>query len=176
MTGVVGSSHKVDTAREYGAEFIIDKSKEDLWARTEETCPQGFDVVFDGNGPATLNESYRHLAPSGKLVSYGFHSMLSVRWGLANYFKLIWQYFRVPRFNPLNMTRDNKSLIAFNLSYLFQRTELLEESMQDLIKWVEEGKIKAPPLQRFAFEQVSEAHQTLESGATVGKLILKFSA
>ena len=175
-TGVVGSSHKVDTAREYGAEFIIDKSKEDLWARTEETCPQGFDVVFDGNGPATLNESYRHLAPSGKLVSYGFHSMLSVRWGLANYFKLIWQYFRVPRFNPLNMTRDNKSLIAFNLSYLFQRTELLEESMQDLIKWVEEGKIKAPPLQRFAFEQVSEAHQTLESGATVGKLILKFSA
>ena len=48
--------------------------------------------------------------------------------------------------------------------------------MQDLIKWVEEGKIKAPPLQRFAFEQVSEAHQTLESGATVGKLILKFSA
>ena len=81
----------------------------------------------------------------------------------------------MPRFNPLNMTRDNKSLIAFNLSYLFRRTDLLQESIQDLVKWVEEGKIKAPPLQLFAFNQVEEAHQTLESGATVGKLILKFS-
>ena len=176
MTGVVGASHKVDTVREYGAECIIDKSKEDLWARAEKTCPQGFDVVFDGNGPATLKESYRHLAPSGKLVTYGFHAMLSVQWGLANYIKLLWQYFRVPKFSPLNMTGDNKSLIAFNLSYLFDRRDILEESMRNLIKWVEEGKIKAPPLQRFAFEQAAKAHHALESGATVGKLILKLSA
>ena len=175
MVGVVGASSKVNTAVEFGADQVIDKSREDLWVRAEEICPQGFDVVFDANGPATLKQSYRHLAPVGKLVSYGFHSMLSVRWGLADYFKLIRQYFRVPRFSPLDMTRDNKSLIAFNLSYLFHRMDLLEESMLDLIKWVEEGKILAPPLRRFAFEQVSDAHRTLESGTTVGKLILKLS-
>jgi NADPH:quinone reductase-like Zn-dependent oxidoreductase len=176
MIGVVGSSHKVDTALAYGADCVIDKSKEDLWVKAEEICPDGFDVVFDANGPATLKQSYQYLAPSGKLVAYGFHSMLSIRRGVPNYFKLIYDYFRVPRFNPLNMTRHNKSLIAFNLSYLFHRKELIKESMSDLMKWVAEGKIKAPALQSFPFESVADAHRALESGNTVGKLILKFAA
>jgi len=101
--------------------------------------------------------------------------MLSKRGGLANYFKLAYEYFRIPRFSPLNMTHENKSLIAFNLSYLFHRRDLLKESMQDLLRWVAEGKIQPPALQRFSFEKVADAHRALESGKTVGKLILKFS-
>jgi NADPH:quinone reductase-like Zn-dependent oxidoreductase len=175
MTGVVGSSHKIDSAINFGAETVIDKSREDLWARAREIAPDGFDVVFDANGPATLKQSYRHLAPAGKLVAYGFHSMLSTHAGIANYPKLLWQYFRVPRWSPLNMTQDNKSLIAFNLSFLFHRMDLLKASMQDLLKWVEEGKITAPPIQGFPFEKVADAHRALESGKTVGKLILQFN-
>ena len=174
MTGVVGATHKVRTAFDCGADRVIDKSEEDLWTRAREIAPDGFDAVFDANGPATLKQSYRHLAPAGKLVSYGFHSMLSTHGGVANYLKLIWQYLRVPRWSPLNMTRENKSLMAFNLSFLFHRRELLQEAMQDLLKWVEEGKIKAPAVQPFPFEKVADAHRALESGATVGKLILKF--
>lgn len=175
MTGVVGSGHKVNAALDFGADVVIDKRTEDLWAKAEETCPDGFDVIYDGNGPETLKQSYRHLAPVGKLVSYGFHSMLSKKGGFPNYFKLAYEFFRVPRFSPLNLTNDNKSLIAFNLSYLFHRTDLLKETLHALIKWVEEGKIKAPPVQSFAYDRVADAHRTLESGTTVGKLILKFT-
>jgi NADPH:quinone reductase-like Zn-dependent oxidoreductase len=175
MTGVVGATHKISTALESGADLVIDKSKEDLWARAREIVPDGFDVVFDANGPATLRQSYRHLAPAGKLVAYGFHSMLSTHGGVANFFKLLWQYLRVPRWSPLNMTQENKSLIAFNLSFLFHRVDLLQESMQDLLRWVEDGKIKAPALQFFPFEKVADAHRALESGSTVGKLILTFN-
>lgn len=174
MIGVVGSSHKIDTALTCGADGVIDKSKEDLWAKAEEICPDGFDIVFDANGPATLKQSYRHLAPSGKLVAYGFHAMLSTRRGVPNYFKLLYEYLRVPRFNPLNMTQDNKSLVAFNLSYLFHRIDLFNDAMQSLCRWVEEGRIKAPPVQTYPFESVADAHRALESGKTVGKLVLKF--
>ena len=173
MVGVVGGSHKVDTVRAYGADHVIDKSTGSLWHQTARICPDGFDAIFDANGPATLKQSYRHLAPSGKLVSYGFHSMLSTRGGLFNYVKLFYEYLRIPRWNPLKMTGDNKSLIAFNLSYLFHRLDLLDEAMGDLLKWVEEGKILAPPLQAFSFENVADAHRALESSRTVGKLILK---
>jgi len=174
MTGVVGAGHKVETALTYGAGVVIDKSREDLWAKARDICPEGFDAVFDANGPATLKQSYNHLAPSGKLVSYGFHSMLSIRRGIPNYFKLIYDYFRVPKFNPLNMTNENKSLIAFNLSYLFHRTDLIKESMPALMRWVAEGKIQAPPLQRYPFDSAADAHRALESGKIAGKLVLKF--
>jgi NADPH:quinone reductase-like Zn-dependent oxidoreductase len=130
-------------------------------------------VVFDGNGPETLRQSYAHLAPVGKLVAYGFHSMLSKRGGFFNYPKLAFEYFRVPRWSPLNMTNENKSLIAFNLSYLFDKVELLQEAMQDVLRWTEKEKIKAPPTKSFPLEKVADSHRALESGATVGKLILK---
>ncbi len=175
MVGVVGSSHKVETAISFGADDVIDKSREDLWTNAKEFCPEGFDVVFDGNGPATLKQSYRHLVPGGKLVSYGFHSMLSTRWGIMNYVKLAYEYFRVPRFSPLNMTNDNKSLVAFNLSYLFHQVDLFNDALKSLREWVEEGRIVAPPLQTYPFEQVTAAHRALESGQTVGKLVLKFT-
>jgi len=175
MVGVVGSSHKVKTALDLGAERVIDKSRDNLWTKAREISRDGFDVIFDGNGPSTLRQSYRHLAPTGKLVAYGFHSFFSKRGGSLNYFKLLLQYLRLPRWNPLEMTNDNKSIISFNLSYLFHRSDLLGEAMEHLVTWVEEGRIKPAPLQRFPLEKVADAHRALESGVTVGKLILKLT-
>ena len=172
MAGVVGATHKVAAAIDSGADRVVDKSREDLWSRAREIAPDGFDVVFDANGPATLKQSYRHLAPAGKLVCYGFHSMLSTHGGVANYLQLLWQYLRVPRWSPLTMTGENKSLMAFNLSFLFHRKDLLQEAIQNLMKWVAEGQIKAPAVRSYPFEKVADAHRDLESGATVGKLIL----
>jgi NADPH:quinone reductase-like Zn-dependent oxidoreductase len=175
MVGVVGSSHKVKTALDLGADRVIDKSRENLWTKARAISPDGFDIVFDGNGPSTLRQSYRHLAPSGKLVAYGFHSFFSKRGGRRNYLKLLLQYLRLPRWNPLEMTNDNKSIISFNLSYLFHRSDLLKEAMEHLVTWVEAGRIKPAPVQRFPLEKVADALRALESGTTVGKLILKLS-
>lgn len=50
---------------------MIDKSKEDLWQAAQTYAPQGYQVVFDANGVATLMESYEQVAPAGRLVIYG---------------------------------------------------------------------------------------------------------
>ncbi|MHC4393545.1 MAG: alcohol dehydrogenase catalytic domain-containing protein, partial [Planctomycetota bacterium] len=57
VVGVVGGTHKVETARKAGADVVIDKSKEDLWAAAESAAPSGYDLVFDANGVATLKQS-----------------------------------------------------------------------------------------------------------------------
>lgn len=54
-----------------GCEHVIDKSKEDLWKAAESHSPGGYQVVFDANGVETLQESYDHLAPGGRLIVYG---------------------------------------------------------------------------------------------------------
>ncbi len=171
--GVVGSSHKIKTAKEFGANHIIDKSKQNLWKEAERIAPEGYDVVLDANGVSTLKESYAHVMASGKLVCYGFHSMLTQNAkGRVNWIKLAIDYLRTPRFNPLKMTNENKSLITFNLSFLFNRVDVLTEAMTDLLRWIEEGKIIAPTVTCFPLEEVSKAHQAIESGQSVGKLIL----
>ncbi len=176
VTGVVGRSHKVETAPEHGCVHVIDKSRENLWRRAEAVAPKGFDVVLDANGVATLGESYDHLARPGKLVVYGFATMLPKsgkgKKGRPNYLKLAADWLRTPRFNPLDMTTQSRSVLAFNLSYLFDRTDFLAEAMTDLMAWLDEGKVTPPPTTTYALEDVAQAHRDIESGNTVGKLIL----
>lgn len=170
--GVVGGPHKVEAAWRAGAEAVIDKSREDLWAAAERLAPEGFDVVLDANGPETLRQSYRHLAPTGRLVIYGFHSMLPRAGGRPSWLKLALGWLRTPRFDPLRMTNENRSVLAFNLSYLFERSDLLRDAMDDLLRKAGDGAIAAPPVTEYPLARVVDAHRAIESGTTVGKLVL----
>jgi synaptic vesicle membrane protein VAT-1 len=174
--GVVGGAHKVEVAEALGATAVIDRSRGDLWAQAERLAPEGYDVVLDANGVSTLRQSYGHLAPGGKLVVYGFHSMLVRGRGKPSWPKLAWDYLRTPRFDPLGMTGDNRSVLAFNLSYLFDRTALLREAMGQLLTWVSEGRLRSPSVQTFPLDGVADAHRALESGTTTGKLVLVMDA
>lgn len=172
VVGVVGASHKVDAARAFGADAVIDKSTEDLWAAARGHAPDRYDVVFDANGVETLKDSLRHVASPGKLVIYGFHTMLQKGRDRPSWWKLIRAWWKTPRFDPLRLTNRNRSVLAFNLSYQFDRLDLLQEVMTDLLGWLENGDIQPPPIRTFPFERVAEAHRELESGQTVGKVVL----
>lgn len=172
VVGVVGRTNKVETARALGCDVVIDKSTERLWERARREAPAGYDVVLDANGESTLKESYAHLGSPGRLIVYGFHSMLSTKGGWPNPLTLVRSWLRTPRFDPLRMTGENRSVLAFNLSYLFDRREILEEAMGELLAAVADGAIRPPTVRTFALADVAEAHRALESGRTVGKLVL----
>jgi NADPH:quinone reductase-like Zn-dependent oxidoreductase len=177
VAGVVGSAHKVAHVRALGADVVIDKSSEDLWRAASRFAPNGYDVVLDANGVETLSASFRHLAPTGRLVVYGFATMLPKgesgrAKGRPRWTKLAVDWLRTPRFDPLTMTNENKSVMAFNLSYLFDRPDLMAEGMAALTGWAESGQLKPPRTESFAMSRVADAHRALESGKTVGKLVL----
>jgi NADPH:quinone reductase-like Zn-dependent oxidoreductase len=170
--GIVGSSHKRDVALEYGAAHVIDKSTQALWPEVERLAPGGVQYVLESNGAETLKKSYEHLSPTGRLVIYGFTSMLSRGSGRANWLKLAREFLRIPRFHPLQMVDANKGVIAFNLSYLFEEQGMLTESMGRMLGELEAGKLKPLPVTEFPLADASEAHRALQSGSTVGKLVL----
>ena len=177
VTGVVGSSHKVHEVKTLGADFVIDKSTQDLWSEARKNAPDGFDAIFDANGYTTLKEGYDHLRPVGKLISYGAHSLLPRGGGSGrlNYLKAAIGLIKSPRFNPLQLITDNKSVVGFNLSFLFARQDLATEAMTDLMRLANEKKIKPLKTTTYKLEDVGLAHQALESGKTVGKIILTVS-
>ncbi len=174
--GVVGGSHKVALARSLGADAVIDTSTEALWPTVERLAPDGFHAVFDANGISTLRESYRHLRPTGRLVVYGHHSMLPRKRGRPNWPVLAWKALRVPRFDPLRMTEENKSVMAFNLSYLFEEEALLVRAMGQVLAWAGAGTITPPPVRTWPLREAAEAHRALETGTTTGKLALLVDA
>jgi len=170
--GVVGSTAKVEVARALGAHAVIDKSRDDLWRLARRHAPEGYDAVFDANGVETLRASYEHLAAPGRLVVYGFATMLPRGRGRPSWGKLAVDWLRTPRFDPLRMTNDNRSVMGFNLSYLFERKHELLPALERLVGWAEDGAIAPPRVTELPLDQVASAHRLIESGTTTGKLVL----
>lgn len=169
--GVVGAPHKVEHALEMGAHEVVDKSREPLWPAAERCSPKGYQAVFDANGVATLAESYAHLAPTGKLVVYGFHSMLP-RDGRLNWLALARDWLRTPRFNPMKMSGQNRSVLAANLSFLQSHAPTLRGGMLWLLERFASGELVPLPVESWPLAQAAEAQRRIESGQTVGKLAL----
>ncbi len=69
------------------------------------------------------------------------------------------------------MTNANKSVLAFNLSYLFERKDILAEAMASLLGHVRSGRLRPPPIATYPLARAADAHRDIESGATVGKLV-----
>lgn len=172
VVAVVGGPHKVEVAHALGAHVVIDKSKDALWPAVEAHAPTGFAAIFDANGVSTLRQSYRHLAPMGRLVVYGFHSMLPSTDGKPSWLRLAWDWLRTPWFSPFDLTKKNRSVMGFNLSYLFDHSRYLREAMDQLVRWADDGRLRTPAVRCFPLARAAEAQRTLESGKTVGKLVL----
>ncbi len=171
VIGVVGGAHKRDSAIAAGCDAVIDKSRDELWLHARTLSPTGYQAVFDANGVSTLRQSYRHLAPTGRLLIYGFASMLPHD-GRLNWIKLAWDWLRTPRYNPLSMTRDNKSVLACNLSFLSGEADRLREGMLWLLQRFADGRLTPPPITPFPLARAADAQRAIESGMTVGKLVL----
>ena len=157
---MVGSAAKVPHCR---ADRTVLSA--DLWVGIPD-C----DVVLDANGVDTLSGSYGHLAPAGRLVVYGFATMFPRGGsGRPDWLKLAWAWLRTPRFSPLDLTTRNRSILAFNLSYLFDRTDLLREALA----WFGPD-LRLEPLatRSFPLREAGVAQRLLETGETTGKLVL----
>lgn len=170
--GVVGSAHKRDIAKSFGADHVIDKSSEDLWREVERLEPDGLHLVLESNGAETLSRSYAHLRPTGRLVIYGFTGFLSRGSARPNWPKVAFDFLRIPRFHPLELVSANKGVIGFNLSYLFEEQTLLGEAMGRMLGELESGVLKPLPVTEFPLASAGAAHEALQSGTTTGKLAL----
>lgn len=169
---VVGSAKKADVARSFGASAVVVRGPA-LWKDIDAAAPEGFDAVFDANGVTTPRPGFERLKLGGRLVIYGFAEMFP-RGGRPSKLSLAWNWLRVPRFSPLEMTAANRAVLGFNVVFLTDRVELAEEGFDAIAGWMEKGLIRKPPVTEFPVERVADAHRALESGDTVGKLVLTF--
>jgi NADPH:quinone reductase-like Zn-dependent oxidoreductase len=106
------------------------------------------------------------------LIAYGSHDLFSKKGGHLNYLKAGLALLRMPRFNPLDMITHNRSVIGFNVSFLFDEKEQIAECVEGPRKKIEEGKIRPIPVTTIPFEKVADAHRLIESGQSVGKIVL----
>lgn len=176
IVGVVGSTSKVNHARTLGCSHVIDKSSQNLWQGAESICPDGFGSIMDANGVSTLQESYRHLCATGRLIVFGFHSNLPMGQEMLSpleWIKMVRKAFSMPKFDPMDLVGENKSVLGFNLSFLAEEKDMVSFLFDQILSWIADGKLECPKVSSMSMNQIAEAHQYLQSGKSIGKIVIK---
>ena len=129
----------------------------------------GFDLVLDTVAGPTFQPLYRRLIPGGRLVIFGAADLMPSG-QRPNYAKLGWKYWRRPKLDPVSMISENKSVMAFNLIWLWDRIDEMRRMYDEL------SSLELPPPhigRAMPFNDAPAALRYLQSGDSVGKVIME---
>lgn len=156
VIGTVGNEAKIAAARAAGADHVLLSRTDDIAARVREiTGGEGAAVVFDGVGKATWEASLASARRRGLIVSFGNASGPVEGVDLA----------ALSRHGSLFVTRPTSF-------HYYATPEERTAGSARLFAMLESGAVRAEIGQRFALEDVVEAHRALEAGKTIGSTIL----
>ena len=144
---------------------------DDLAARVRDaTGGHGAHVVLDPIGGRSFRESYRMLAPAGRLFFFGFSAMVPGK--RRNYLRVLWEIFKTPLFHPIGLMNANRGVAGVNMAHLWSEVALLRSEMDRILALVSEGVLTPHIAARVPLEKAPEAHAILQDRKNVGKVLL----
>lgn len=167
--GVVGRESKFNVLEEekYNAYFVRNQ-KTFEYDLIKALKGRPLNIIMDSIGGKIMEKGYDILAPMGRLIAFG-SAHYTQPGDKPNYLKLFWKYIRRPRLDVQNMIGENKSVMAFNLIYLFDHSELMHSILGD----IEKMQLGRPIIgQAFPFEDLQAAIKKFQQGNTTGKLVI----
>ena len=156
LIGTAGSDTKCALAKTHGAAHVINYSSEDFVARVKEiTGGKGVKVVYDSVGKDTWDKSLDCLSPFGLMASFGNASG------------------PVAPFAPGILGPKGSLYVTRQTLFTHIATrESTQAVADDLFEAVTSGKVTIRIDQRYALEDVQQAHRDLEARKTTGCTIL----
>jgi NADPH:quinone reductase len=152
-----GSPEKLDACRRLGADLALNYKTEDIPARLREFAPEGIDVWYETQREPNLEVSVPLLRKNGRMI-------------------LIAGRTAKPTLPLGSFYPRNCAILGFAI---FNATpEQQRRCAVDMIRWIEEGQLKAIVGRSFPLAAAVDAHRFLEentlkgAGSLIGKVVL----
>ena len=156
VIGTVGNDEKIQKAKTYGYDHIINYNKENFSEKVLEiTNGKGVPVVYDGVGKSTLEGSLECLCTKGMMVSFGNASGALPPIDVPKLLQPKGLYFIRPSMQQYLSTREE-----------------INEGAKILFEKIGSGKVKIEIFKKYKLENVIEAHKDLESRKILGPAII----
>jgi NADPH2:quinone reductase len=137
---------------------VIDRKAEDIGARIAAiTGGRGVDLIIDPVGGPSIPGNIALLAPCGTLVIYGALG------GKAE----------LDLMGTLRASHNSPAVRQFSIHTWDHLVEERRAGLRAIIAMLAAGKLKPHIHARLPLAEVARAHELLESGAVLGKLLLK---
>jgi len=156
VIGTVGSEEKIKIAKENGCDFVINYSKESFFKQVKEiTNGKMLDVVYDGVGAKTFEESIECLAIRGTMVSFGNASGIVEKIDPKKHIAPKGLFFTRPSIAHYTVTREE-----------------LANSAKTVFEAIKNNQFKIKIFKKFSLKEVVKAHEELEDRKLQGPSII----
>ncbi len=159
VIALAGSDEKLTIACEKGAEFTINYNHENIRDKIKEyTGGRGADVVYDPVGGDTFRQTFRAMAPEGRMIIIGFASG------------------DVPQVPANHLLVKNIELIGFYWgAYKEFKPQVIQESTKQLFDWYQQGLISPYISATYPLEKTVDAIAALRNRTSSGKVVVTMS-
>ena len=156
VIGTVGSQEKIEIAKKYGCDEVINYSKDDFAKKVMElTDGKGVSVVYDGVGKSTYDKSIECLKLRGTMVSFGNASGALDPIIVSKSLQPKGIYFVRPAMNQY-----------------FTNSEEIHEAANMLFKQISSGNVKIEIYKKYKLEDAVQAHKDLEGRKITGPAVI----
>ncbi len=167
--GTVGSDAKLDFLRREGYHHGIRRNpatfRQDLRTALGD---RPLHLIMDSIGGKFFKTGFEQLAPMGRHIVYGAARYTNVG-NRPNYARMLWLWLTRPKIDPQKLPEMNKSVMGFNLIWIYDRAEL----MHQILREAEALDLPKPHVgHTFPFTSLKEALRLFQTGMTSGKVVL----
>ncbi|AFH48747.1 Zn-dependent oxidoreductase [Ignavibacterium album JCM 16511] len=167
--GTVGSLDKIEKIKNEKVDFILVRDKNFIPDLKKVLNDRKIDLLLESLTGKYFKDTFNLLAPQGRAIIYGA-SNFATHTSFPNYFELAYKYLTRPKVDILKLIEQNRSVMGFNLIWLYEKGEYLKSLLNELM----ELRLDKPYIgEIFNFNQMHDAIRKFQSGKTFGKVVVK---
>ncbi len=167
--GTVGNQNKIEHIKGESIDHILMRDKNFLSNLKRILENKKLDLLMESLTGKYFKPTFEMLAPQGRAVVYGA-SNFATHSSSPNYLQLIYRYLRRPKLDILKLIEQNRSVMGFNLIWLYEKVDKLRTLLDEIIQL----DLKKPYIGKvFNFDQLHSAIKHFQSGKTFGKVVIK---
>lgn len=166
--GSIGSPKKIDVLNQEGFDEHIVRGRDFGHKLKEKLNGRDLNLILETIGGKIFKEGFKQLAPEGRMVVVGASQYASPG-SIPNYPRMLWYYLTRPKIDPQEMIQENKGVLAFNLIWLYERVEIMNEILH-LMAGMNLGKPYVGKV--FDWKSMPDAIKFFQSGQSTGKVVV----
>lgn len=166
--GTVGSNKKIDILKREGYDDVIVRGNDFSEKLKRSIGNRNLDIVLECIGGNIFSESFKQMSAGGRIIVYGA-AQYSTGSSSPNYLKVLSKYLTRPKIDPISLSDKNKSVMGFNLIYLWDKVEMMKKYLNNIL----EMNLPKPFIgEVYNFNDLLKAIRKFQSGKTIGKVIV----
>jgi NADPH2:quinone reductase len=171
VTGTAGNNSKLELIQANGAVEGINYRTID-YAAVLSARKQKFMAVFNPVGGKSYKKDRQLIMPGGQHVLFGGSDRTSGKWGILSSLAFVQ---RMGLLIPIALMMKSQGITGVNMLHIADHhPELLSECLKKVSEMAEKGVLKPQIHKIYTVNEISVAHNELESRNTTGKLVVSW--